>query len=227
MNVKAMMGTVGKAAKTVAGKAADLADDGLDLAMMGAAKIEGPTNRLGQRIGDSITSKAYDTMIMNADKSTAKVAAAKFAINNYKAIDGAIGGGIEGAVVGAAGGAIIGGVSGGIDQDETFLGGMAKGAAAGAGLGLAGGGLSGALHKNPGLIVNASNDANIIAARISKWAPEMGDGISRTAKNAASAVSDAVKSSPAGNMVRPGSTFVNDRGVRFGTQIDGQMRFMV
>ena len=170
MNVKAMMGTVGKTAKTVGNTV-------LDGAMKGVNQIESRTDLLGDAVGRKIISKTGDVLFDESVQGFGRKAA-QFANNNAVRIGHAVGGGAEGLIVGAAGGALVGGVSGGIDKDETFLGGMGKGALAGAGIGFAASATSAYVHNSSGLLTNALNDHEVIAARIAKWKANMGDGIS-------------------------------------------------
>lgn len=205
---------VAKALKNIGKTLSDTSGAVVDAIGTGAGTLDG---YIGQTVssaaGRKLLSKSGDVL---SDKSVQGVRRkiAQGVNNNASRIGKAIGGGTEGLVTGAVGGAVVGGIAGGVNEDETFLGGAAKGMLIGGTGGAVGGALGAAIHNNAGLVENASEDIFAVAERMSKWRTGMGDGISRKVNN-----------SPVGEVIKPGSvTELN--GVKMGTQVNGQMRFI-
>lgn len=207
MEVVKALKTVGKTLSGAAGAATDAIGTGV-------GALDGYVGRtVSEAAGQKILSKSGNVLSDESVKGVRRKIA-KGINDNASRIGKAVGGGAEGLLAGAAGGAVIGGIAGGVNEDETFLGGAAKGALIGGASGAVGGAVSATVHNNAGLMENASVDALAVAERISKWRAGMGDGISRKVNN-----------SPVGEVIKPGSvTELN--GVKMGTQVNGQMRFI-
>lgn len=209
MEVVNALKNVGKALSDTSGAVVDAIG-------VGAGTLDGYIGEtVSEAAGRKIYSKASNVLMdESVQGARRKVAQSLVNSNNSFRLGKAVGGGTEGLVTGAVGGAIVGGIAGGVNEDETFLGGAAKGMLIGGTGGAVGGAIGAAIHNNAGLVENASEDIFAVAERMSKWRTGMGDGISRKVNN-----------SPVGEVIKPGSvTELN--GVKMGTQVNGQMRFI-